>query len=261
MTRAIILAAGRGSRLHPYTKNAPKCLTEVGNTTLIDRQLATLRAAGIGDIVIATGYQADQLRLPGTRQVHNPDWADTNMVETLFAAEAEFGDDMLVCYADIVYERRLIESLLAAAADICVAINTTWRPLWEARFDDPLDDAESLLLDDGGRIVEIGEKVRDIDEIQGQFTGLMRFRGAGIEMLRRAYRSMATAERGWKARRSARNAYMTDLLMELILNGESVQAVPNAGGWFEIDTVADYDLVSRMFSDNTISRFFDPAAA
>ena len=110
--KAIILAAGRGSRLHPYTDSAPKCLTELAGRSLIDRQVATLRSAGVTDILIATGYLADQLAFPGTRQVHNPDWATTNMVESLFVAEADFGDDLIVTYSDIVYEPRIIEALL-----------------------------------------------------------------------------------------------------------------------------------------------------
>ena len=78
--RAVILAAGRGSRLQAYTERAPKCLAELGGMTLIGRQLATLRDAGITDIVIATGYRGGMLEVPGTRRVHNPRWETTNMV-------------------------------------------------------------------------------------------------------------------------------------------------------------------------------------
>jgi choline kinase len=256
MIRAIILAAGRGSRLHPYTEKAPKCLTEFGGVSLIERQITTLRAAGIKNIVIATGYLAEMLERPDTRRVHNPDWADTNMVETLFAANNEFGDDMLVCYADIVYEKRLIDSLLASPAEISVAINTDWRPLWEVRFSDPLEDAESLKIAKDGRILEIGEPAQNIDEIEGQFTGLMRFRGMGISILRRAYESIHTVRRPWQMHRSARKAYMTDLLMEIILSGERVMAVPNKGGWLEIDTVRDFELVRSMAENSTLGRFY-----
>jgi NDP-sugar pyrophosphorylase family protein len=48
--RAAFLAAGRGDRLHPYTEDCPKCLTRLGGMTLIDRQLATLRGAGVAGI-------------------------------------------------------------------------------------------------------------------------------------------------------------------------------------------------------------------
>lgn len=86
--RAIILAAGRGTRLTPYTEDRPKCLTELGGMSLIGRQVATLRSGGVDDIVIAAGYKAEMLELPGTRMALNPNWESTNMVETLFCAEA-----------------------------------------------------------------------------------------------------------------------------------------------------------------------------
>ena len=257
MTRAIILAAGRGSRLHPYTENAPKCLTELGGVSLIERQLSVLRTAGIDDIVIATGYLSEMLALPGTRQVHNPDWGSTNMVETLFAAEADFGTDLIVCYADIAYEPKMIDALLRSPHEITVAVNTRWRALWEMRFDNPLDDAESLVLGPDGTILEIGNKVSDIESIEGQFTGLLRFRGAGVDDLRNARTEMAYAARPWKNVRPVEKAYMTDLLMELILSGRPVHAALVDGGWLEIDTVEDFEKTSRLFDDGTIRQFFD----
>lgn len=117
---AIILAAGRGSRLHPYTDACPKCLTELGDATLLDRQLVTLRECGVKDIVIATGYLAPMLEGPGIVCVNNPLWAETNMVESLFCAEGEFTDDIIVSYSDIVYERRVLQALLDSTADISV---------------------------------------------------------------------------------------------------------------------------------------------
>ena len=55
--RGIILAAGKGSRLNGTAGESPKCLLEVGGQTLIDRQIATLRRAGIDEIAVVTGYQ------------------------------------------------------------------------------------------------------------------------------------------------------------------------------------------------------------
>ncbi len=125
--RAIILAAGRGSRLHPYTEDCPKCLTELAGMSLIGRQVATLRAAGIEDILIATGYKAEMLALPDTRQVINPDWATTNMVETLFCAEEYFSDELIVSYGDIVYEPKVLAALLACPHDISVTVDLNWK--------------------------------------------------------------------------------------------------------------------------------------
>ena len=84
--KAIILAAGRGSRLKGLTDDRPKCLVELGGVRLLDWQLAALKAAGIEDVVVVTGYRADLLQAEGVRTIHNPDWARTNMVRSLLCA-------------------------------------------------------------------------------------------------------------------------------------------------------------------------------
>ena len=258
--KAIVLAAGRGNRLKPYTDGRPKCLLELAGATLVERQLVTLRAAGIADVVIVTGYKSQMLALPGTRQVHNPAWDTTNMVESLFCANDEFGDDMIVAYGDIVYEPRVLRALLNEMADIAVVVDRNWRHYWETRFDDPLGDAESLRLDSNGNITDIGGKVSNIDDIQAQYIGLMRFRKSGISALRKAHANLGQTARPWIQNRTVSNAYMTDLIMELILTGTEVRAVQIEGGWLEMDSTADYELAQAMISDGRISAFFDPSA-
>lgn len=257
--KAVILAAGRGSRLHPYTADCPKCLTELGGQSLIARQLSVLRGAGIDDITIVTGYHAEMLTLPDTRQCHNPAWESTNMVESLFCAEGDFGDDLMVSYSDIVYEPKVIEALIASTAEVSVIVDRHWRAYWEYRFDDPLSDAESLRMTDAGLIADIGGPVRDINEIEAQYIGLMRFRGNGVQALRRTRESLGDVRRAWMAMRPLEKAYMTDLLMEMILTGIDVTAVPIEGGWLEIDTVDDYEKAARDFESGNIARFFNPA--
>lgn len=259
--RAVILAAGRGSRLHPYTADSPKCLTELGGRSLIDRQLAVLRGAGVDDIVIVTGYYADALALPGTQQHHNADWETTNMVESLFCAEDTFGSDVIVTYSDIVYEPRVLDALLASTDDVSVVVDRQWRAYWEYRFEDPLSDAESLRLDDNGLITDIGGPVQDIEEIEAQYIGLMRFRGDGVAKLRDTRSRLGDIHRSWMDKRPIQKAYMTDLLMEMILTGTDVTAVPVDAGWLEIDTVEDYERAAAAFEDGTIRLFFDPDAA
>jgi choline kinase len=258
--KAIVLAAGRGSRLHPYTRDCPKCLTELGGQTLIERQLATLRSAGIEDIVIATGYRAGMLALTGTRQVYNPRWKTTNMVESLFCAEAEFGRDVVVSYGDIIYEPRILAALLDSAHDTSVIVDRNWRAYWEHRFEDPLSDAESLRMNAQECITDIGNQVTDIGDVQAQYMGLMRFKNGGVDALRAAYAGLGTRSRPWMAKRPLAGAYMTDLLMEVIFSGVKVHAVPVAGGWLEIDTVGDYERAIAMMADGSIARFFDPNA-
>ncbi len=259
--RAIILAAGRGTRLHPYTENAPKCLTELGGMTLIGRQVATLRSGGVDDIIIAAGYKAEMLKLPDVRMVLNPNWESTNMVETLFCAEDKFGEEVIISYGDIVYEPRVLAALLTSRYEISVAVDENWRAYWEHRFEDPSNDAESLRLNEEGRITDIGNPVSDISEIEAQYMGLMRFKGGGVRALKEARNNFSPFHRPWMENRPPEQAYMTDLLMEMVLMGFPVHAVPVEGGWLEIDTVKDYETAAAMIENGTIDRFFDPSAS
>ena len=257
--KAIILAAGRGSRLHPYTENHPKCLTVLGDKTLIDWQVRTLSSCGVSDIIIVTGYMNEMLKITGTNQIYNPKWETTNMVESLFCAENNFGNDVLVSYGDIIYERQVLESLLKSSADISVALNSQWYKLWKIRFNDPLSDAETLKLGPDNQIMEIGNVPSSIHEIESQYMGMMRFRGAGIQAIKTARQRMFADHRPWKEKRPAAKAYMTDLLTELIDSGQKVHGVENSGGWLEIDTVDDYKKISALFETGNIKEFFDPS--
>ena len=255
--KAIILAAGKGSRLGIHTKNKPKCLAKLGNKGLLEWQLETLRSAGISDITIVAGYKHEFLRFNGIKKVLNNQWNQTNMVESLFCAQSLFKEDIIVSYGDIIYEPRILRNLLNSTHNISVAVDKSWEKYWKFRFKDPLSDAESLQMDRDGFITDIGNKVYKISEIQAQYMGLMRFQGAGINSILEARRSLFKVYRPWNKLRDKKNAYMTDLLMELILIGKKVKAIIGSGGWLEIDTAEEYERLSEMFLDGTINRFFN----
>src|SRR5262249_61394707 len=84
--RAIILAAGRGSRLGPLGDGRPKCLVELSGKPLVERQVAALRGGGVSEIGIVRGYRLQMIQLPGGVYFENPRWSETNMVSSLCAA-------------------------------------------------------------------------------------------------------------------------------------------------------------------------------
>jgi L-glutamine-phosphate cytidylyltransferase len=253
--RAIILAAGQGSRLAPYTDDRPKCLVELAGETLLSRQLSVLAAAGIDDIVLVGGYRADQLAaLPHTLVV-NPDFANTNMVHSLFCAQAALdgGDDVLIAYSDIIYEGRVLRTLLAGPGDIAVAVNTDWQALWQARMDDPLSDAESLVMAPDGRLLEIGGVATDYARIQGQYMGLIKVSAALAPSLAQVYDDMARLPRYAGAAHG--NMYLTDFLQRLCDLGWPVHGVKVAGGWLEVDSVEDLTVYQDLAERGELKRF------
>src|SRR5262245_15254835 len=131
--RAIIVAAGMGRRLAPYTDDRPKCLVEVGGRTILERQIDAYRAAGVDEIAVVRGYLADRIALPGLRYFHNPDYQRNNILASLFCAEEAMEGGFLFSYSDIVFRREVVRALVAAPAHYGLIVDRRWEQAYEGR--------------------------------------------------------------------------------------------------------------------------------
>ena len=235
--KVILLVAGEGKRLRPYTLDRPKCMVEINGVSLIDRQMEVLQAEGLSDILMIGGYKAGMLKRSDAKLKINPRYYETNMVWTLFSADDELEGDVIVSYGDIVYSREVLQELLKSSADIAVTIDKNWESYWRARNDDPLDDAETLKLRDDGTIYEIGGIPKSIQEIEGQYMGLMKFSSRGLNHIKQVFH--AAVETGKLLGKPVEDAYMTDLMQEVINLKYLVTSIPVHSDWIEVDTVDD----------------------
>jgi len=255
--KALILAAGQGTRLRPLTDDRPKCMVELAGKPLLERQAATLRGAGISDITVVAGYRAEQIAATGLAVCVNRRFASTNMVSTLFCAESlmDEGEDLLIGYGDIVYESRVLSSLLSVDAPVTVAIDSQWRRYWELRLEDPLSDAETLKLGPEGRLLELGKKPQSYSDIEGQYLGLIKIRADHVGPLKAFYRAMdRTATYDGK---DFDNMYMTSFIQYQIDQGWDVRVAPTQNGWLEVDSVSDLELYHRMAAQGTLAPFYN----
>lgn len=239
--KAIILAAGRGSRLKGFTEDKPKCLNVVGKLALLEYQLSALRQAGVDDIVLVSGYKNKMLEGFSTRMVHNDKWQETNMLFSLLCAKEEFVAPAVVSYADIIYGKETVSQLMLQQQDIVVVYDRDWHRLWQYRFDNPLEDAESFQINDQNLIVDIGRKVNDLAQIQGQYIGLMRFSVKAFSWIEKI------AEK-----HDIRKMDMTTLLRLLIEEGHPVYGMGIDGGWCEVDTVKDLQVAQKLLSQGEL---------
>lgn len=237
--KAIILAAGEGKRLMPYTSGIPKCMVKVNDIPLLKYQLKTLKNAGINDITIVSGYCAEKINLNGVKSYTNKNYNDTNMVWSLFKAEPELHGDVIVSYGDIAYSSAVLEKLINSRYDISVVVDKSWEKYWDERFENPLDDAETLIVEDS-KIKEIGKKPKDYNEIMGQYIGLMKFSNVGINYLKNTF--LSGVKNNSIQNKSPEIAFMTDLLQSMIDIKIDIWSVPVRGNWVEIDTVKDLKL-------------------
>jgi len=233
--KAIILAAGRGSRMGDATADQPKCLTKLCGKPLLDWQLEALRGAGINTIGIVRGYMGEKLLRDGVETFHNPRWAETNMVASLACASDWLSSDVcLVSYSDIAYPASTVQAMAQAQGDIAITYLVHWRSLWQARFEDPLSDAETFRVDASGRLLEIGARPHTLDEIQGQYMGLLRFAPDGWRRVEDLLKTLSGAQRD--------KLDVTSLLRLLLERGHAIAAVPVERPWYEVDSQSDLEL-------------------
>jgi L-glutamine-phosphate cytidylyltransferase len=246
MMRAVILAAGRGSRMGELGDVRPKCLVELNGLPLIVRQIAALHRGGVQEIGVVRGYRAELIQFPGLSYFANERWAETNMVMSLAAAASWLrAGPVIVSYADIFYRSELIRALAAAAGQLVITYDRGWRRLWTRRFDDPLADAETFRINPAGQLLEIGGKTARIEDIQGQYMGLLKFTPTAwkaVEILLGALEA-ATCDR----------LDMTGLLRRLLAANElPICTLGTDGQWGEIDNPQDVALYQSMVGEGEL---------
>jgi L-glutamine-phosphate cytidylyltransferase len=256
--RTIILAAGQGTRLRPFTDTRPKCMVELFGAPLIHHQLAVLRACGLEDIVVVNGYLRAALEAPDTRPVHNPDYDRTNMVASLFCAEAEMPTDrdLLIAYSDILYEPRVLQTLLANDAPLAIAADRGWRKLWQARMANPLADAETFKVNAAGCITELGRKPENYEDVQAQYIGLIKVRAQHVTAFRDAWHALPPEQ--LFDGRSREQMFMTSFLQHLIDRGWEARPSYTDNGWIEVDTVEDLERYRRMQAAGELQAIYQP---
>ena len=246
MTRGLILAAGRGSRMGPLGDDRPKCLVELEGKTLLERQIAALQRGGAQEIGVVRGYRAGMIDFPGVHWFANERWAETNMVMSMVAAAPWLrSGPVIVSYADIFYRSELVRGLAGAPGQLVISYDRVWRRLWTRRFADPLADAETFRIDAAGQLLEIGGKTTRIEEIEGQYMGLLKFTPAAWSAVERL---LSTLDAAVCDRLDA-----TGLLRRLIAGNEiSIGTFGTDGQWGEIDNPEDVALYQEMVKEGEL---------
>lgn len=245
---AIILAAGQGTRLRPLTNDRPKCMVELKGKPLLHYQLETLAQCGIKktQIAIVGGYLQNAIVAPNIQQYRNDNYAHTNMVATLFAAEPFMttGQDLIISYGDIIYRPSVLRAVIETKGDVVIAADVDWHQLWQLRMENPLDDAETFKMTYSGQVLELGKKPKTINEVQAQYIGLIKISAAKVKDFIEHYKNMdkTAAYDG----QDYNNMYMTSLIQNLIDSKWQVQAALINNGWLEVDSVEDLQIYESL---------------
>ena len=232
LVTAVILAAGRGTRLESITRNKPKCLVRVNGRTILDRQLDTLLAMDVVErVVIVCGYRGAQIKAHVTHQydadprvvcVDNPEFAATNNMFSFFLTrEYVAGRDVILMNADVVCDPEIVQDLAQQAGNaIAVDVGAyAEESMKVTERDDRLASISKTILPEAALGVSID---------------IYRFTPDGTDILLRKISDIVEG-------RGERNEW-TELAIDRLLQEDqlAVTGMDTAGKpWYEIDTLED----------------------
>jgi L-glutamine-phosphate cytidylyltransferase len=233
--KAILLSAGKGSRLLPLTAERPKCLIELSSRTLLEWQLDALAASGVGEVVVVTGF-AEHLvervvrQRAGVRTLFNPFYHVADNLGSVWMARAEFDRDLLLLNGDTLVPPSLLARVLEAEVG-AIAVSIDEKESYDA------DDMK--VLRDGDRLLRIG-KALEPGAYNAESIGCLAFRGDGPALFIDRVEAMMRRPDG------TRRWYLR-AVDELAQDGADVRAVAITGEeWQEVDFPEDVERAKAL---------------
>jgi choline kinase len=228
--KAVILAAGRGTRLREVHGERPKCLIEVDDKTILDHQIEGLLDAGIDEIAIMVGYEKQQIirrvrkqfghLAPPIEFIENSAFAITNNIYSLWMAREWINGDGFVCLnADVICDPQVLASALHTDALVSMIVDREWR-----------DETMKVIISDD-RVLRMSKKISK-QEFSGTYIGITVF---DERINTRFFSTMQNLVAAGRV-----NEFFNVAVQELVDEGLRVGFTTTAGAaWAEIDDPTD----------------------
>jgi len=240
--KALIIAAGLGSRLKDHTKNLPKCMLDFGGKTLLQRQIDSYKKNGINDISVIRGYKKEKINYKNINYFENTDYKNNNVLNSIFYAEKVINGEIIISYSDILFDSYVVKRALESTHDISVIVDIDWRGYYVGRKDHPISEAENVVFNSNNEVEKIGKINTGNEEVHGEFIGMIKLSNKGTEIFKEHFHRLKKTywNKPFQRAKIFQKAYLTDFIQELVDIGIKVHCVIIEGGWKEIDTVEDY---------------------
>ncbi len=242
--KAIILAAGVGSRIRPLTDNCPKSLLKINGKTILEMMLSHIQACGINEVVFVLGYLQDQIKDYVKTQfpdlivqfITNEKYEVTNTGYSLMLTKDFVQDSTFIKFdADVVFDINILINLIASEYDNCLCIDKNIN----------LDAEEiKVIIKDDNRVVKASKTVNPVDAI-GESIGIEKISGETARTLFNELELMMKDDQ-------YHQEYYEAAYERLIEKDVPFHALDISGlKWTEIDTQEDFMLAENIFSQST----------
>jgi len=254
--RAIIIGAGRGSRLMPTTADTPKCFAEVAERRLLDWAVDAFRQNSVDEIVFIGGYRIERVQdvYPDFTYRYNTDWPNNNILASLLYAEDLMDEPFMCCYSDVLFTPGIVRGVMDSDADIALGVDSDWLVRYEHRTEHPSDDAEKVTVSNGA-VTRVHREISEADA-HGEFIGLAKFSAGGAGALKQHYhrRREEFAGRPFREAKVFEKAYFIHLLQDMLEAGQLMEHVDTPGGYIEVDTQQDFEYARQFWTSRHLQK-------
>tara|TARA_B110000014_G_C20076006_1_gene561640 strand:+ start:270 stop:1019 length:750 start_codon:yes stop_codon:yes gene_type:complete len=246
--KAIFIAAGEGSRMGILTENIPKPLLDVNGSSILERQIKLLNKCGIDEIIVITGPFSEKYQFNNIKYINDKKFKEHDQLESLFVASKEIQGDVLLIFADIIFDESILKQILKNESEISIAIDMNWEK-YNARTDNTIDDADKIsVLNSNAKKIFKNMKFYTKEYEIGEFIGLIKLNNEGSKKINQVYASLVNFHQGkFHDAESFKKSKMIDILQEIIERGIKIEVESITGKWCEIDTIQDLEIAKKIF--------------
>ena len=246
--KVIFIAAGSSTRLGTKTLNFPKGLLKINNNSIIGIQLDLFKNKKISDILIITGPNADKFNFNNVTYINDTNHKKHDVLGSLMVAKSHMNDEMITTYSDIIFDEKILNSIMEFKGDIGIAVEVNWEKRYINRDQHPKSEADNVIIENN-KILKIKKNISECkdNQIIGEFIGLMKLSKKGSEIFKNKYLELEKIHVGkFHNAPSLEKSYLTDMLQELINSGVKISPIIINGNWCEIDTPQDIEIAKKI---------------
>lgn len=223
---ALLLAAGQGKRLLPYTKEIPKALLTIDEKeriSIIEHQVYVLKRVGITEIYTVIGYKGEKIQKTlkdSVKYIENPDFDTTNSIYSVYLSLHVLKNEAFILNADVLFPEKVLTLLLNSQKEALISVDSQAQ----------LDEETMKVAVNGERVVKISKKLPP-EEAFGENLGVVKFSGESLQVLKKCVKKLV--ERGLTHQWFP--ASFAEFMKEKPLYYVDVKGIP----WIEIDFPED----------------------
>jgi phosphoenolpyruvate phosphomutase len=245
--QSIVLAASRGDELEKLTQSRPKVMLPISGKPLLRRLVDEFKKQNINDTTVVAGYRADAIDVPGVKVTVNDNYATTGELASLACAEADFSDNMVVMYGDLLFRSYILRDLLEYDGEVVTVVDSS--PMAASPSGSP--DYAWCSAPDDRAVIDRDVTLRHVGKdrqggpgnCDGRWIGMLRVRGEGRQWLTDALAAL-------KQRPDYHALGLPRVLEHLIAQGRPVRVVYIRGHWLDVNSLEDLDRAGDFTQGN-----------